>query len=856
MTRQYAIFDEITIGASLVLTQGDQILDTTGTVDLHRAARSTFAMDLFPGSVEFVVYGTAALATGKVRLGVVTTAADVTKTVGEDAFGWGYDPFDGKIYNNNAVVATIGTAAKGATIAMAVDPVNGSITFTAKNALLGTYGPPAAGSYFFAATTSGAPGANLVYCNAGQNRFDGNDSYGGWWYSPARIDAEYLATEGFTTDPADAIPHLQFMRAINLDNNYTLARGVTFPMFGASAPSQLSGASSATITLNDPYLAFSQLITEDVRDLPAKLRRTHRGSRYDSAESLFTGVIDRVEVRSDHIKAVILKGMSATLQRALQTRLFQPSAQPTIAGKPRPISLGAARNFEPVLVDAATNTYALHDAPLSAIVDVTVAGKSLVYPTDYVLTSDAAGVILTATPQGKFVASTSSVGPAFDPGATDYLGGVGVFTDANADSIPDGWTLTFRKHPTFPALAASYIAGVGVFFPQEYEHLITITETSINIPAGRSFSYKFNVSALGPRCFTGGGPDGTGWPTLCLCGGDYVGSGIAPIKAYQFGWTKDRITHTGDYTGTFTNTTGTDQTFAIAVFLPATVAADPSNPEFGVGLLNIKLNELPEIGVATALAGASLEQMCTELLEVRGGLDPSAWSHADAAAIDAATGYKIGVHYGSDQAPTIDSALKAALANFTAAYYEDGAGVLRFVRWVAPESVASGDRAGSLTPSSMFGDMLVYPDFAENLATRMLGRKNYSPFTDGDFGATSLTNCPLATRAQLKQLFQWSATSGRYLSPRYAAASGNAVETQFDNLADGTAEINRRCAAYQVPRNFFVDTFKAPAGRTFAPGQVWNVSYPLHGLAASKPLLLLAIQESPQDESATLTFWG
>ena len=158
MTRQYAAFDEVTIGTGLVLTQGDQILATSSTVDIHRHARSTFSLDQFQGSVEARLFGTGTLASGKMRIGLVTGAASTAMSVGEDVNGWGWDPYDGKIYSNNAVVATIGTAAFGDTVSLSIDPLTGAMTIAKNNAVIGAY-VIGAGAFYIAATVSGAPGA-------------------------------------------------------------------------------------------------------------------------------------------------------------------------------------------------------------------------------------------------------------------------------------------------------------------------------------------------------------------------------------------------------------------------------------------------------------------------------------------------------------------------------------------------------------------------------------------------------------------------------------------------------------------------------------------------------------------------
>jgi len=47
--KNYGAYDEVHIGASLNLLQGDQIVITSASVDAHRLARSTVGLSDFPG---------------------------------------------------------------------------------------------------------------------------------------------------------------------------------------------------------------------------------------------------------------------------------------------------------------------------------------------------------------------------------------------------------------------------------------------------------------------------------------------------------------------------------------------------------------------------------------------------------------------------------------------------------------------------------------------------------------------------------------------------------------------------------------------------------------------------------------
>lgn len=82
----------------------------------------------------------------------------------------------------------------------------------------------------------------------------------------------------------------------------------------------------------------------------------------------------------------------------------------------------------------------------------------------------------------------------------------------------------------------------------------------------------------------------------------------------------------------------------------------------------------------------------------------------------------------------------------------DGDGNYTVFRLTKPEAVPDNEVAFSLSyqAGDFLSDLVCYPDLAENLTTRASGRQNISPYTDGDFGSTSLTDCTNATRAKLK----------------------------------------------------------------------------------------------------------
>lgn len=135
-----------------------------------------------------------------IAIGICTSSAAFNKFLGEDANGYGYCAGDGKIYNNNTVVATIGTCGLNTYIGVVVDPVVGLLSITSNGQPIGSINIPTGQSWYFAATVSGNAGDLAWQVNSGQTPLAypvaGID---GWWQPSTAINPLFLATEPFLT---------------------------------------------------------------------------------------------------------------------------------------------------------------------------------------------------------------------------------------------------------------------------------------------------------------------------------------------------------------------------------------------------------------------------------------------------------------------------------------------------------------------------------------------------------------------------------------------------------------------------------------------------------------------------------
>ncbi len=67
--------------------------------------------------------------------------------------------------------------------------------------------------------------------------------------------------------------------------------------------------------------------------------------------------------------------------------MFPPNADPSVAGKPRPMSIGICRTYTPNLYDAALD-FAASDTPITGLGKLREQGKELAYGIDATITPD------------------------------------------------------------------------------------------------------------------------------------------------------------------------------------------------------------------------------------------------------------------------------------------------------------------------------------------------------------------------------------------------------------------------------------------------------------------------------------
>jgi len=308
-----------------------------------------------------------------------------------------------------------------------------------------------------------------------------------------------------------------------------------------------------------------------------------------------------------------------------------------VAGKPRPISLGPCRNYQPTLYDSANALYAAHDSNLSALGVERDAGKPMVLNTDFELLPDASGFKLLIPTGNIFTAESTSTGAAYDPGGTDLLSGAGNFLSATPDGSghPTGW-LVGSIGPTTPIWQVD--ATYGVVTPSDVNGISYIGESSTTFGNG-TYAVQVVVSIA---------------PEYGVIDGMY----IAPADMYVGFWeggtflyysivgVMQQIPTAGTYTYTLINNTGRSLNLGLYV------RENNVDSVFDkIGIESIKIQQLPDVLANVALSPLTLTQILHAVMIDRGPLTGAQLSTVESDAIQTDTGYGYGLHLEPTEQP-------------------------------------------------------------------------------------------------------------------------------------------------------------------------------------------------------------
>lgn len=893
MKNNPSALSETSLGAGLLLSVNDTIVRTKLTVDVHRIARSQYGIGIGQGHVEFYIYSPNAIAAAlpsdssghRLVVGLVDGQAAFNKFVGQDAHGFGLDP-DGHVWHNNTIIHTFARGyALNDYVGVLLDQVRQSVTFSVNGTVLGAIDLPSESAgpipYYYAVSVSGIPGDLAVWANAGQTPHRYPSSVAGWFHLGIGLDPIFLASEPYICAGDDATPNQKYEGDLDFSAPPTIIRGIKPWPFGASAPSQLQRGGQIQFTIIDTRGKYRKLMSTDVRDQVVSLSTVYAGEAFATALPILDCVIDHCEQPTDQTKTLFCNDKLVLLQSQLIRPLFAPNADPAVAGKPWPYSGGICRTYVPPFFKDLT--MAASDEFITAVGKWRMGGREWGFTIDYNVEADGKSFTATVAPTAKVTAETTTFGGVFEPGSADLLSGDGEFGSAStgAHGWPANWTASGGYFTEDPPSTIFQLTGSApnkyIHQPQSADTVYRLKHNTLVIAPGESVAFEVIVKDapyFGPGIDAQGNPIDIPPAELAFGGVDganfhfytWKRFSIPDPQNYGGGPTKPEVT----YRGTFTNTQ--------AQSLPLIFGFIANNMIQGTGgitsvldVSDIRVVELPALLQNVDLDGPGLDVMLQDLFIDHGPLTDDDYDPTGAQAIDAATGYKYGLHISENETPQVGQAATPVLDSCCGDVYFNRGKKVATARLFAPEDTTDAHVAGTLTVNDFVGYLTPSDDNAENLTTRMSGCKNYDKYSEADFANVSLDDVPQIVRNQLEQDFQWTVTANAVLAAKYQYAVSVAPrESQFDREADGQAEITRVCKLYEQPRYFYVGTVFTE-GFDFEIGDVWDVTYPfgqtdvlddlideLKGKVpgTTKRLLLLNIAEQPTVGLATLTFWG
>jgi hypothetical protein len=877
----FATFDLQANGGHFAFSQGNAIIEPqVAATDAHRAVRSTApARAGATSTVEFIYWSpdgsnpSVAPVAGvpPYTFGIGNGNTTLNDWVGFDANAWGLSG-EGKLYNNNGVVATYPPLANGDKVTMTVDMRDVSApTLTIKNngRLLDTITLPANASYWYFATISGDPGTRALYGNSGVTPQYYGIGDNGWFLLIDRPAPILLADAPYMTAATDSPRHEKYAGDLDsLSRPMSTSDGTRFWMDGPSAPAELSqGGGLVQMQINDPLAdednpnQYAELADDSARGAPVYTGRVEYDGAIATMEAHYAGVLDHAEPDSLKTMQVYVRGMEATLATPLRRTLFAPSeANQQIRLLFLPISEGPCRNYKGTSIG--NQRFVLNDGAISGFGVVRANfGIPQVYGADFTITPDGSGATFSQETTGEPTFETTTLGGSFDPAADDYLQAAGDFDTATSNPGPPsadvGYPISaggvhWHGKSFNPAGNPFQLASSGGHkFIRAYnaaDGYAWIYQSTYKLRAGYTYTYAVDVRTI---------------PAF----GDNYAPQVAPPAQLAFTWYKTAfgsfrsnqwdafsLERTGVYTGAFINNTGADQD-PVLMFNSNNVVSISEVVEIN----SIKFVELPPVGQDAALGGPGLTQMVKAFAVKRGPLEDFQVATADTDAIDAATGFIYGKHISENENPTSAEILEEILTSCTGARWGAADWKLRVLRLFKPEDVDDADIAGVLTRSDMLTELTQRPDFAEGLSARAQGGRNYSPYTDADFGTSTLSQIPTITRAQLKSDYQWTVTTSVKLANRYRAALlRDPVKTLLDQQAHGQLFIDHANGPFADERNWYDGTFLMPWGRNYQIGQVWLVEHPVVTGGFQKLLIRGYTGKQTQSDhpSAGLKLWG
>lgn len=837
--RQYAVIDPAKLGALLFLERAGTVLTHDAAASVARKAIALDGKTSGRWGAEWYVWGDGAIANA-VSVGLARPGSALTAYVGGDVDSYGYRVAEGEFHTNGASTASVTAGAVGQWIGLVLDLTDAAapaVAWYLGGVLLGSVTLPDAGPWHLAATVSGADQYGLrLLQNAGQRAFENLPAgVRGWFAERESVGVLRIAETGFVTGAGDETPFVRYRGLLGDDSRLSLRQRLHFWPMG---PGSSSGGSGGTLRLANADGALDYLLSTDARNATVRLREIPEGGGVGDAVDVAQLVLDDSSNPDDGSVDLAMSDPVTELDAALQRRLMPPDADPSSADTVFPITLGAGRSVTPKLLNGPDLTYVLHDGLVSTLGTVRDGGyplDPLADPVDYTL--DGRGyLILERDPVFAITVDLGVDGTGYvPPSSTDVVDGDG---DPFAGS---GWAITGWTGGVFgtePDTAPSYAGDGRVSFP----NLGTGSNCYIEHDTGETVAgetYRITLTI-----FDAYKPDEFAPPAFLA-----VGRSLSQFD--------DLVRVEINYYSTFPQTVEVEivATSAHPIFVTYR-SHQTAGGSCVVEVVRVVL--LPRVDVSDddEIPALTLEAMLRELIVVRGGVSEDRIVLADAAAIDAETGYAgTGLHISE---PTqVRPAVQALLDSYCACLWRDRSGRIRVARMRRPDAA---DALGTIRKGAMLADIRVRPYRAEGLTTQAKARRNWSPLVEGQMTSDTL-DVPPALRARLIADHRINVASGVSVASAYAHASYAPPQSfLLDLRADAQLEVDYVAGIHGDLLRYFV--ISLPYSLDYDLDQTWLIDYTdddgrpaRYGLDAV-PAIIHEIDADPLQRTLTLTLLG
>jgi hypothetical protein len=644
--------------------------------------------------------------------------------------------------------------------------------------------------------------------NFGQNRFDILAGYKGWYRKAPGLPTIRVALSNEAFLGLVDGQKRPFSPGLLNGRSAPIRRA---PMAWFQGSSKASSAAITTLRFDNSKGDYNALLAADIRDADFVLSVIDSPDRgygdYAKAATIFTGVVDTVSAPKVSEVEISLRDTLSRLDRPLPCRVVPPFYDESSAGHILPIGIGAQRNVQPLLLDKPNRIFALGDAPMSNVTEVSDQAAPLdpyASPAQYVPALAGAAIQLDTSPQGRLAVDCSSIGQQWViPGAIDILEGDGQFDTWDSSGIPEGWDLPSTSngsivHTSAPGYAdVLQISSSTPYTPTGGRWGFQVHHAEILEP-GTTYRFTFKlVKTLGGN---------NGDPAFKY--GFAILAGHIDSAAYWVTPFRDPLTVPFQQQNfyTYTYTVPRDAIGNLPIILtciPFFGGSAPSPLSALAQIANLKVERLGQF-VQAPLDGITVKDAFTEILVNRAGEDPSIFSASDCDAIDAATGYSLGFRY--TDVPNILNVLGDIADQVGAAIFTDANGVIRIRRLTNPDE---GTPVARFTEANVISTSVQRTSDEGDGFTALGGaRPNCVPFGAGDF-VTDTVTVDSTIRARYQGLSQYLLSVTSSIAQQYQSAKTKARKIlRIDDLAQAQSELDR-IAEEQFSSKAILLTFEA-----------------------------------------------